>query len=67
MTLSFLGIGLNVSIPSLGRMINQYSNYFNGYPHLFWATPVLTLAVVTVSLYVIGQALADASDPRTHM
>lgn len=65
-TLSFLGIGLNVSIPSLGRMINQYSNYFNGYPHLFWA-PVLTLAVVTVSLYVIGQALADASDPRTHM
>ena len=65
-TLSFLGIGLNVSIPSLGRMIHQYSNYFNGYPHLFWA-PVLTLAVVTVSLYVIGQALADASDPRTHM
>ncbi len=51
-TLSFLEIGLNVSIPSLGRMINQYSNYFNGYPHLFWA-PV--------------QALADASDPRTHM
>ena len=43
-TLSFLEIGLNVSIPSLGRMINQYSNYFNGYPHLFWA-PVLTLAV----------------------
>ncbi len=65
-TLSFLGIGLNVAIPSLGRMISQYSNYFNGYPHLFWA-PVLTLAVVTVSLYVIGQALADASDPRTHM
>ncbi len=65
-TLSFLEIGLNVSIPSLGRMINQYSNYFNGYPHLFWA-PVLTLAVVTVSLYLIGQALADASDPRTHM
>lgn len=65
-SLSFLGIGLNVSIPSLGRMINQYSNYFNGYPHLFWA-PVLTLAVVTISLYVIGQALADASDPRTHM
>lgn len=65
-TLSFLGIGLNVAIPSLGRMINQYSNYFNGYPHLFWA-PVLTLAVITISLYVIGQALADASDPRTHM
>ncbi len=64
-TLSFLGIGLNVAVPSLGRMINQYANYFNGYPHLFWA-PVLTLALVTISLYVIGQTLADASDPRTH-
>lgn len=65
-TLSYLGIGLGVDTPSLGRMISKYSNYFNGYPHLFWA-PVLVLAVVTVSLYVIGQSLADASDPRTHM
>ncbi len=65
-TLSFLGLGLSVDVPSLGRMISKYSNYFNGYPHLFWA-PVLTLAAVTISLYVIGQALADASDPRTHM
>ncbi|MEO3150259.1 ABC transporter permease, partial [Turicibacter sanguinis] len=65
-TLSYLGIGLGVDTPSLGRMISKYANYFNGYPHLFWA-PVLVLAVVTVSLYVIGQSLADASDPRTHM
>ena len=65
-TLSYLGIGLGGDTPSLGRMISKYANYFNGYPHLFWA-PVLVLAVVTVSLYVIGQSLADASDPRTHM
>lgn len=63
--LSFLGIGLGVDTPSLGRLIAKYSSYFAGYPHLFWA-PVLTLAVVTVSLYLIGQALADASDPRKH-
>lgn len=64
-TLSYLGIGLGVDTPSLGRMISKYSTYFNGYPHLFWA-PVLVLAIITVSLYVLGQSLADASDPRTH-
>lgn len=63
--LSYLGIGLSSETPSLGRMISKYSNYFMGYPHLFWA-PVLTLATVTVSLYVMGQALADASDPKKH-
>lgn len=65
-TLSYLGIGLSVDVPSLGRMLSKYANYFNGYPHLFWA-PVAALAIVTISLYVIGQSLADASDPRTHM
>ncbi|MGL4372364.1 MAG: ABC transporter permease, partial [Turicibacter sp.] len=64
--LSYLGIGLGVDVPSLGRMISKYANYFNGYPHLFWA-PVLVLALISVSLYVIGQKLADAADPRTHM
>lgn len=64
--LSYLGIGLGVDIPSLGRMISKYANYFNGYPHLFWA-PVVVLAVISISLYVIGQSLADAADPRTHM
>ncbi len=64
--LSFLGIGLTMDIPSLGRMLNKYATYFNGYPHLFWA-PVIVLAIVSVSLYVLGQSLADASDPRSHM
>ena len=63
--LSYLGIGLSVETASLGRMISKYSSYFSGYPHLFWA-PVLMLAVVTVSLYLMGQAIADASDPKKH-
>jgi len=63
--LSYLGIGLGVETASLGRMIAKYSNYFTGYPHLFWA-PVLMLAAVTIALYVMGQTLADASDPKKH-
>ena len=63
--LSYLGIGLSVETASLGRMLSKYSSYFSGYPHLFWA-PVAMLAIVTVSLYLMGQAIADASDPKKH-
>jgi len=64
--LSYLGIGLNQATPSIGRMISSYNSYMVNYPYLFWL-PVGTLAIVTISLYVVGQALADASDPKTHM
>jgi len=64
--LSYLGIGLNQSTPSIGRMISSYNSFMINYPYLFWL-PVVTLAIVTISLYVVGQALADASDPKTHM
>jgi oligopeptide transport system permease protein len=47
-------------------MISSYNSYMINYPYLFWL-PVATLAVVTISLYVVGQAFADASDPKTHM
>lgn len=64
--LSFLGVGLSQNVPSLGRLISQYSPYMTSYPYLFWL-PVLVLALITISLYVVGQRLADASDPKTHM
>jgi len=63
--LSYLGLGLGQENASLGRMISQYTSYMNAYPHLFWI-PVGVLAIISVSLYIVGQALADASDPRTH-
>lgn len=64
--LSFLGVGLGSSDQSLGRMIQNYSNDLTAVPYLFWI-PVAVSAIISVSLYVIGQTMADASDPRTHM
>ena len=64
--LSYMGLGLGVTKASLGRMISIYTSYMNGYPHLFWI-PVVVLAVLSISLYIVGQRLADAADPRTHM
>ena len=63
--LSYLGLGLGTTNASLGRMISMYTSYMQGYPHLFWI-PVSILAVISISLYIVGQKLADAADPRTH-
>lgn len=64
--LSYIGIGLSASVPSLGRMIQQAQSAFSIYPWEFWP-PVVIASMITIILYVLGQNLADASDPRTHM
>ena len=64
--LSYMGLGLGTTNASLGRTISLYTSYMNGYPHLFWI-PVGVLAVISISLYIVGQKLADAADPRTHI
>lgn len=64
--LSFIGIGLSATVPSLGRMIQQGQTAFMTYPWAFWP-PVIMSAIITILLYLLGQNLADASDPRTHM
>ena len=64
--LSFIGVGLSASVPSLGRMIQNAQSAFITYPWEFWP-PVIIASAITIILYVLGQNLADASDPRTHM
>ena len=63
--LGFLGVGLSADTPSLGRIIANYTDNITSHAYLFWI-PVLVLGMVTVSLFIVGQTLADASDPRTH-
>ena len=63
--LSYLNIGLG-SENSLGKLINDNQKYMDSHPHMFWI-PVIVSSIITVSLYIIGQNLADASDPKTHM
>lgn len=64
--LSFIGMG--ISDMSLGRLITaaQSAMLTPGWGFEFWS-PVLVTAVLTICLYVAGQNLGDASDPRTHM
>ena len=64
--LSYIGVGLSANIASLGRMIQEAQTTFLIYPWEFWP-PVAIASLITIILYVLGQNLADATDPRTHM
>jgi oligopeptide transport system permease protein len=61
-------IGLTMSDISLGTLIGtaQPSMFPPGMQLEFWA-PVAIASIITIVLYVVGQNLGDASDPRTHM
>ena len=64
--LSYIGMGL--SDLSLGRLIYdaQSAMVTPGWEFEFWS-PVAIAAIISIVLYVVGQNLGDASDPRTHM
>ena len=64
--LSFIGMGLGDM--SLGKLIESSQNAMltPGWELEFWA-PVAVASIITVVLYVVGQNLGDASDPRTHL
>ena len=53
---------------TLGKLIemNQIAMRTPGWGWEFWS-PVLIASFVAIVLYVVGQNLGDASDPRTHM
>ena len=64
--LSYIGMGM--SEMSLGRLIYaaEAAMVTPGWQMEFWS-PVASASIITVVLYVVGQNLGDASDPRTHM
>lgn len=64
--LTYIGIGLSAEVPSLGHMIGNAQGTWTVNPWPFWV-PVAVSAMLTIALYFVGQNLADASDPRSHM
>ena len=64
--MSFIGLGMSAAIPTLGRMISVAQTAYITYPWTFWP-PVAYASLLTIILYLLGQSLADATDPKTHM
>ena len=66
MFLAYIGMGIKQQ--SLGKMMYQAESAMvtPGWQFEFWS-PVVVASLIAVVLYVAGQNLGDASDPRTHM
>lgn len=64
--LTYIGVGLSADSASIGRMIGEAESSFVEMWWKFWP-PVGVASALTIILYALGQNLADASDPRTHM
>ncbi|MBC8589565.1 ABC transporter permease [Wansuia hejianensis] len=66
--LTYIGLGLPVDVPSLGNLINEGRGVMMTkslrYQLIF---PSIILSLVTISFYIIGNAFADAADPRNHI
>ena len=63
-TLSFLGLGVPITEPSLGSLIaNGYQVLFSGY---WWASvfPGVLLMVLIISINLIGDRMRDIMNPR---
>jgi len=61
--LDYLGFGLNPPTPSLGELLSQGRVYITNAPWLLFA-PTAVLAIILISINLIGESLREAFDPR---
>jgi len=66
--LTYIGLGLPVSIPSLGNLINEGRVLMmvasQRYQLIF---PSIIISIITISFYMMGNVFSDAADPRNHV
>ncbi|MGQ9887406.1 MAG: ABC transporter permease [Aggregatilineales bacterium] len=61
--LSFLGFGIQPPIPSWGNMLTGAQTFMRRAPHLVFA-PGLLILITVLCMYIIGDGIRDAFDPR---
>ena len=61
--LSFLGLGVNAPMPSLGSLASDALNGIYSYPHRLIA-PAIVICLIVLSLNLFGDGLRDAFDPK---
>jgi peptide/nickel transport system permease protein len=64
-SLSFLGVGLPQSTPSLGRILSEASDLFDAGAWWLMVFPGIFLVAMTLAFNLLGDGLRDALDPRT--
>ncbi len=61
--LSFLGLGVNAPMPSLGSLASDALNGLASYPFRL-VIPALVISLIVLSLNLFGDGLRDAFDPK---
>lgn len=61
--LSFLGLGVNAPMPSLGSLASEALNGLTSYPYRL-VIPAIVISLIVLSLNLFGDGLRDAFDPK---
>ena len=61
--LSFLGLGVNAPMPSLGSLASDALNGVTSYPYRL-VIPAIAISLIVLSLNLFGDGLRDAFDPK---
>ena len=61
--LSFLGLGVNAPMPSLGSLASDALNGISSYPDRL-VIPAVVISLIVLSLNLFGDGLRDAFDPK---
>lgn len=61
--LSFLGLGVNAPMPSLGSLASEALNGLSSYP-MRLVIPAVVISLIVLSLNLFGDGLRDAFDPK---
>ena len=61
--LSFLGLGVNAPMPSLGSLASDALNGLSSYPFRM-VIPAVVISLIVLSLNLFGDGLRDAFDPK---
>ncbi len=61
--LSFIGLGINAPMPSLGSLANDALNGISSYPYRL-VIPAVVISLIVLSLNLFGDGLRDAFDPK---
>lgn len=66
--LTYIGLGLPLETPSLGNLVNSGRMLMMS-PSLRYQLifPALILSIITICFYLVGNAFADAADPKNHL
>ena len=66
--LTYIGLGLPLSIPSLGNLIQEGRVLMMAPQYRYQLIlPSIVISFITIAFYILGNVFSDSADPRNHV